>query len=153
MQKKCRRCQQVKHSDEFQKYLRNSDGLQPYCRICKRQVDRECYKRNPRRNYERNKAAAHRNRMWLYEYLKTKKCEWKDCEINDPDMLVLDHLNPLEKHTEVSKMVQCSYSLKTIQTEVSKCRVLCANHHQKHTIQQFGYKKWLKVELEITKAV
>lgn len=19
----------------------------------------------------------------------------------------------------------------------------CANHHQKHTIQQFGYKKWL----------
>jgi hypothetical protein len=33
--------------------------------------------------------------------------------------------------------------LKTLQAEVAKCRVLCANHHQKHTIQQFGYKKWL----------
>jgi len=143
MTKQCRRCQEEKDISEFQKYLRNSDGLQPYSRTCKRQVDRRCYERNPRRNYERNKSAAHRNRLWLHQYLKTKKCEWKGCTIDDPDMLVLDHLNPMEKRVEVSKIVQCSYSLKTIQAEVAKCRVLCANHHQKHTIQQFGYKKWL----------
>ncbi len=143
MNKKCRRCQENKDVSEFQKYARNSDGLQPYCRNCKKHIDRECYERNPRRNYERNKFAAHRNRLWLYEYLITKNCEWEDCPFNDPDMLVFDHLNPIEKRTEVSKMVQCSYSLKTIQAEVGKCRILCANHHQKHTIQQFGYKKWL----------
>lgn len=138
----CRRCLETKESSEFQKFSRNSDGLQPYCRNCKREVDRRCYERNPRRNYERNKFASSRNRLWLFHYLKTKKCEWEDCEINDVDMLVLDHLNPSEKRIEVSKMVQCSYSLKTIQEEVAKCRILCANHHQKHTIQQFGYKKW-----------
>lgn len=38
------------------------------------------------------------------------------------------------------------FSLKSLQEEVAKCRVLCANHHQKHTIQQFGYKKWLTEE-------
>lgn len=85
-------------------------------------------------------------RLWLFQYLRAKQCEWKDCEINDPDMLVMNHLNPKEKRLEVSKMVQCSYSLKTIQAEVAKCRVLCANHHQKYTIQQFGYKKWLPPE-------
>lgn len=143
MQKKCRRCQETKSTNQFQKYSRNSDGLQPYCRPCKQLIDREHYERNPRRNYERNKAAAQRNRAWFYEYLKTKKCEWENCRIDDPDMLVLDHLNPAEKHLEVSQMVQRSYSLQTIKVEVAKCRVLCANHHQKHTIQQFGYRKWL----------
>ena len=152
MQKKCRRCLVVKNFNEFQKFARNSDGLQPYCRPCKKQVDREHYERNPRRNYENNKASAHRNRIWLHEFLKTKKCEWTGCEITDPDMLVLDHLNPIEKRDAVSKMVQQSYGLETIKAEIAKCRVLCANHHQKHTIQQFGYKKWLNEELEIKKA-
>ena len=102
MQKKCRRCQETKSTNQFQKYSRNSDGLQPYCRPCKQLIDREHYERNPRRNYERNKAAAQRNRAWFYEYLKTKKCEWENCRIDDPDMLVLDHLNPAEKHLEVT---------------------------------------------------
>lgn len=146
--KECRRCKETKEFSEFQKFSRNSDGLQPYCRECKREFDRLCYQRNPRRNYERNKAAAHRNRLWLFEYLRNKSCEWEGCEINDSDMLVLDHLNPSEKILEVSQMVQRSYSLKTIQTEVTKCRVLCANHHQKHTIQQFGYRKWIPKDYE-----
>ena len=145
MNKICRRCQVEKDTFEFQIFSRNRDGLQPYCRDCKRTFDRELYQKNPRRNYERNKANTHRNRLWLYEFLKNKRCEWEGCAIDDPDMLVLDHLNPSEKRLEVSRMVGCSYSLKAVQAEVAKCRVLCANHHQKHTIQQFGYKKWIKI--------
>lgn len=144
MKKKCRRCEDVKNISEFQVFSRNKDGLQPYCRDCKRVFDRELYQKNPRRNYERNKANTNRNRLWLYEYLKNKKCEWESCTVDDPDMLVLDHLEPSEKRLEVSRMVGSSYGLKAVQEEVAKCRVLCANHHQKHTIQQFGYKKWLK---------
>ena len=63
--------------------------------------------------------------------------------MNDPDMLVFGHLNPHEKREHVSSMAHNSWGLKSIQEEVAKCRVLCANHHQKHTIQQFGYRKWL----------
>lgn len=84
--------------------------------------------------------------MWLYGFLKTKQCEWDGCNINDPEMLVLDHLDPKLKRLEVSRMAQQSFSLKTIQEEIAKCRVLCANHHQKHTIQQFGYRKWIVEE-------
>lgn len=58
-------------------------------------------------------------------------------------MLVFDHLNPEEKSAHVSVIAHSSRALKSVQEEVAKCRVLCANHHQKHTIQQFGYKKWL----------
>jgi hypothetical protein len=141
--KQCYRCKVVKDTSEFHRYARNKDGLQPYCRSCKHDIDNEHYKRNPRRNYLRNKANALRNRIWLHNFLKTKQCEWEGCDVSDPDMLVLDHLRPDEKRDHVSNMVYRPYSLKTIQEEVAKCRVLCANHHQKHTIQQFGYKKWL----------
>ncbi|HEY6187222.1 MAG TPA: hypothetical protein VIW80_06080 [Pyrinomonadaceae bacterium] len=141
--KQCYRCQLFKDTSDFHKCSRNRDGLQPYCRPCKRAIDNEHYKKHPRRNYERNKVNARRNRLWLHGFLKTKQCEWEGCTVNDPDMLVLDHINPSEKRHHVSSMVHASFGLKSIQEEVAKCRVLCANHHQKHTIQQFGYKKWL----------
>lgn len=141
--KQCYRCKEVKDTSEFHKYARSRDGLQPYCRPCKRAIDNEHYKKYPRRNYARNKANIHRNRIWLHNFLKSKRCEWPGCLVDDPDMLVLDHINPDEKRGHVSNMIYSPFSLKSIQEEIAKCRVLCANHHQKHTIQQFGYKKWL----------
>jgi hypothetical protein len=83
-----------------------------------------------------------RNSKLFYEYMQTQKCSWEDCEVADPDMLTLDHLDPDTKRNDVSTLVRASYSWKTIEDEIRKCRVLCANHHQKHTIQQFGYKAW-----------
>ena len=141
--KQCYRCKIIKDTSEFHRYARNKDGLQSYCRPCKRVIDNEHYKRNPHHNQDRTREYALRNRRWLHEFLKSKQCEWEGCTVSDPDMLVLDHLNPSDKRIAVSSMVQTSFGLKSIQEEVAKCRVLCANHHQKHTIQQFGYKKWL----------
>jgi hypothetical protein len=141
--KRCCRCEVVKEVGDFHRFARNKDGLQPYCHPCKRAIDNEHYKRHPRRNYERNREKARSNRRWLYEYLRTKRCEWEGCTVDDPDMLVFDHLNPEEKRGEVSRMAHQTYSLETLKAEIAKCRVLCANHHQKHTIRQFGYRKWL----------
>lgn len=141
--KRCCRCKLIKDTSEFHRSALRKDGLQAYCRDCKREIDKEHNLRNPRRNYGRTREYRHRNRKWLYEYLSTKQCEWEGCTVNDPDMLVFDHLNPREKREHVTTMAHNSWSLKSLQEEVAKCRVLCANHHHKHTIQQFGYRKWL----------
>jgi len=141
--KRCHRCGVSKDTSEFHKFARNADGRQPNCRACKKEIDKELYSRNPRRNYESNRANAIRNRRWLHDYLSSKQCEWEGCTVNDPDMLVLDHLDPSEKRGAVTRLAHQTFSLETIRVEISKCRVLCANHHHKHTIQQFGYKKWL----------
>ena len=141
--KQCCRCKVVKDTSEFHRSAPRKDGLQSYCRACKKLIDREHNRRNPRRNYEHRREYALRNLRWLNEYLKTRCCEWEGGDVNDPDMLVLDHLNPSEKRGHVSSIAHSSWGLKSVQEEVAKCRVLCANHHQKHTIQQFGYKKWL----------
>ena len=141
--KLCCRCNISKDTSAFHRSASRRDGLQSYCRSCKKAIDNDHNKRNPRRNYDRTREYSLRNRRWLHEYLRTKQCEWEGCTVNDPDMLVFDHLNPEEKRDHVSTMVHNSSGLKSVQEEVAKCRVLCANHHQKHTIQQFGYKKWL----------
>jgi hypothetical protein len=141
--KRCCRCKALKDTSQFHRSAPRRDGLQSYCRDCKRVIDREHNTKNPRRNQGRTREYALRNVKWLYGYLKTKQCEWEGCDVSDPDMLVFDHLNPSEKRGHVSTMAHSSWGLKSIQEEVAKCRVLCANHHQKHTIQQFGYKKWL----------
>ena len=141
--KQCCRCKITKDTSEFHRSAPRKDGLQSYCRACKKVIDKEHNVRNPRRNYGRTREYALRNRKWLQDFLKSKQCEWEGCTVNDPDMLVFDHINPAEKREHVSIMAHSSFGLKSIQEEVAKCRVLCANHHQKHTIQQFGYKKWL----------
>lgn len=141
--KQCCRCKLIKDTSEFHRSAPRKDGLQSYCRACKRAIDKEHDSRNPRRNYEHKREYALRNCRWLQAYLNTRQCEWDGCAVSDPDMLVLDHLNPKEKRGHVSTIAHGSFSLKYVQEEVAKCRVLCANHHQKHTIRQFGYKKWL----------
>jgi hypothetical protein len=142
LMKQCCRCKNIKDTSEFHRSAPRKDGMQRYCRACKKEIDQEYNRRNPRRNYGRTREYRLRNQKWLYEYLRTKQCEWEGCTVNDPDMLVFDHLNPHEKRDHVSTMANNSWGLKSIQDEIAKCRVLCANHHQKHTIQQFGYKKW-----------
>jgi hypothetical protein len=141
--KRCCRCKLLKDTSEFHRSAIRKGGRQSYCRSCKKEIDKEHNLRHPRRNYARNRAKMRSNRRWLHEYLQTRRCEWEGCTVDDPDMLVFDHLRPEEKLEEVSRMAGQTYSLETLKAEVAKCRVLCANHHQKHTIRQFGYKKWL----------
>jgi hypothetical protein len=109
----------------------------------KKAWDKSYYLANKEAHAARNRQRRVRNSRLFYEYMKTKKCEWEGCEVSDPDMLTLDHLDPKTKRMDVSSMVRGSYAWKTILSEIEKCRVLCANHHHKFTIQQFGYKSWL----------
>lgn len=95
--KQCCRCKMIKDTSEFHRSAPRKDGLQRYCRVCKKLIDREHNQRNPRRNYGHRREYALRNQRWLHEYLKTKGCEWEGCTVSDPDMLVFDHLNPEEK--------------------------------------------------------
>ena len=104
--------------------------------------DQRYYQSHKGVHSESNRKRRERNSRLFAEWMSDKKCTWPDCDVSDPDMLTLDHRDPTTKKRDVGAMVRASYAWSTIEAEISKCRILCANHHHKHTIQQFGYKKW-----------
>jgi len=115
------------------------------CKPCKREYDRQ-YHRNrseelKRRKVELQKIRRIENRQFMYDYLKNHPCV--ECGESDPLVLEFDHINQDDKFKAVSVMVE--FSLERIKEEISKCRVLCANCHRRHTAIQLNWYKDITV--------
>ena len=98
--------------------------------------------------YENNKAkvikAAAVNRKkftadWA-AFKATLKC--KVCGENHPATLDFHHVDPNEKEHSIDRLVR-NRSWKTIERELEKCVVLCANCHRKHHHEERLEKKQL----------
>lgn len=75
-------------------------------------------------------------RDWVCNYLMSHSCV--DCGENDILVLEFDHRGDLPKTKDVSVMINSTYSLKTLMSEVDKCDVRCANCHKRKTIERYG---------------
>lgn len=132
----CNVCNESKPLEEFQKRSRNPDGYTNMCKVCKRAYDNAHYKANPeRRSYIRENSGQRIKlvREWLREYLSTHPCI--DCGISDIIVLEFDHRG--DKVSDISKLMRRG-NLETIQSEVAKCDVRCANCHRRKTARDFG---------------
>jgi len=126
----CRNCNDNEADSKCRKGL--------WCRPCKQAYDRQYWqstsadKRSRRRNNV--KLIRMRNRKYLWNYLLEHGCI--DCGNNDPRVLHFDHLR--DKLYNISEMV-ANYSIETIELEIAKCEVRCANCHSIKTSIQFGW--------------
>lgn len=111
------------------------------CRSCKQEYDREYYANKLDKNKQRDvkKKRYTDRRHAIFEYLSKNPCVI--CGENDPIVLEFDHLDPSKKSYSVSEMT--NLSIKKIEEEILKCRVLCANCHRRHTAKQRNYYKFL----------
>ena len=139
--KKCNKCNTVKSIDEFN--WKHKDKVRhSYCRICSNKISCTHYKENPQPYKERSKAFRNEvrasNRLLLSEYLRTHPCV--DCGESDPIVLQFDHVKGQKKKT-ISEMKNTSYSWETIEEEIDKCEVRCANCHTRRTSKQFNWTK------------
>ena len=102
---------------------------------------REYQREYMRKWYEENKAkhiSYVRNRdkkikNWLKEYKSSLKCEI--CGENHPACLDFHHINPNEKSFALGR-VNKFLSIKLLQSEIAKCKILCANCHRKEHYKQ-----------------
>lgn len=104
---------------------------------------------------------AMNNRQWnnrqMLNKIKTDKgCE--TCGYNDnPAALQFDHIDPETKLVSknglrVNPGTMLSYSQSSILSEIAKCRVLCANCHAIHTVEQQAEIRMLNSILKMSEA-
>ena len=143
--KTCPRCGQTLDVAEFNFKDRATGRRQVYCRQCSRKYIREHYERNT--DYYVKKAMA-RNRVQrralmdrILGYLRAHPCV--DCGETDPVVLDFDHVDRFTKSWEIAARNNDGLGWRTIEAEIAKCVVRCANCHRRRTARQFGWYRLL----------
>lgn len=137
MKKMCGRCKNKLDVSNFNKKSTKKDGsivYQPYCRDCNKVYSRGYYNRNSEKH--KKSVAITRSRIvengkqWMIEYLMNHPCV--DCGNSDIRVLQFDHLR--DKKHNISSMI--GRSINSIQLEIAKCEVRCANCHAIKTCER-----------------
>ena len=98
-----------------------------------REYMRGWYQKNKAKHIASVRKSNKKIKDWLKEYKATLKCE--NCEENHPACLEFHHINPKEKRFAIAN-IKDFLSWSALQTEIAKCRVLCANCHRKEHYEQ-----------------
>ncbi len=105
------------------------------CKLCERAFNRELfsYHSGPERSIcldcwaKSRSEKKSRIRDYLNDFKKQSKC--MECGFDNPIALQFHHKNPKNKKYTVSIMVSQGYPIETIEKEIKKCDILCANCH------------------------
>jgi len=146
MNKECKKCLVDKLESEFLLRSKKSGKLTSWCNDCRKEYRNTYYKDNVKKIKKQDNLTRverlNRNRQHVWDYYKSHPCV--DCGESDPIVLQFDHISD-DKFKNVSNLVGGRYSLDTINEEISKCDVRCANCHiRKTSIDQNWYKDIIK---------
>jgi hypothetical protein len=133
----CTKCGEVKPLEAFPPVRRGEAKLQSWCRDCFAAYGREYYRKNRVKQKERllRNTAARRadNRQRTIDYLRAHPCV--DCGETDIVVLQFDHLR--DKKRDLATMISSGSTWSSIEQEIAKCEVRCANCHRLKTARRF----------------
>ena len=129
----CGRCGCWQAPESFGFRDRAQTKRQFWCLTCLVEYKRDWYQRNRDAHLAHVRAAARlataENRARLAAYKAHHPCV--DCGETDPVVLEFDHLR--DKRWNVSEMITGAFPWATIEAELAKCAVRCANCHRRKT--------------------
>ena len=135
MTKKCIECKKTKNFDAFDWRNKARGTKQSWCRKCKKEYDKSRYRtkeyRTKKSEFQRIRRA--KNRQIIVEFLSDKSCV--DCRESRIPALQFDHIK--DKKGCISNMLD--RSLESIQLEIKKCEIRCANCHAVKTAKEQGW--------------
>jgi hypothetical protein len=125
--KHCNKCDRNLDFSCFAKNKSKKDGLQTICKECRKVWWDNHYKEN--KNYYVRKAVGQKKQVqeWFKAYKSNLKCEV--CGEDETCCLDFHHIDPSQKDILVSRAIV--YTVKRLQKEIAKCKVLCSNCHRK----------------------
>lgn len=130
MDKICIKCNLLKPEENF--YWKRKNLLRSTCcSDCHKLYLKIWYKENKVKTIENskkhNKLYKERNIKYVVDYLNLNPCV--DCKESDIRVLDFDHVRG--KTRAISQLLNRGVSLNTLQKEIDKCEVRCANCHRK----------------------
>jgi mono/diheme cytochrome c family protein len=129
----CTKCGELKPLGAFPPVRRGEPKLQTWCRDCFAAYGREYYRRNREAQKARllRNTAARRvdNRARAIDYLRAHPCV--DCGETDIVVLQFDHIR--DKKKDLATMIASGSTWASIEQEIAKCEVRCANCHRLRT--------------------
>lgn len=97
------------------------------------QQNAELHKARARKH---NIAAREKSKAFVLDYLLKNPCV--DCGEPDPIVLEFDHLPGSQKIFSIGNIAKLGYSIDSIEKEIAKCEVRCANCHRRMTYKRAG---------------
>lgn len=134
--KRCPRCGLAKPLTEFHRTRLRHDGHQPYCKPCKRGIDRLRYVRRRGAGIRRKNDFDRRRVEWLRSLKAGRPCH--DCRRSfPPEAMQWDHLPGVPKLGDVSTLR--GRSKQEVLDEIAKCELVCTNCHTIRTFRRAGW--------------
>lgn len=138
MKKICTGCGQERDAEQDFNWRHKERGIRnTRCKFCQSQASKKHYENNKlmyaKRARARGPIVLKENRKRLVEYLAHHPC--MDCGQTDVRVLDFDHVGG-EKLGHISRMIGIGYSWSTIEAEIAKCEVRCANCHRIKTSEK-----------------
>ena len=123
MKKICSRCDEERDAEKDFGWLKAKGSYGSLCKPCRAEL-------------ARISRANDENKRKLYAYLSSHPCV--DCGQTDIRCLEFDHVRG-NKTTTISDLIQRAASWSTIEAEIAKCEVRCANCHRIKTNERSGW--------------
>ena len=144
--KVCTKCLKEKPVEKFH-WKKKDIKRNKQCGKCINKYCKMHYGKNRKKYKEKarihNQRYIQEGRMFVRGLKMSNSCV--KCAESHPDVLEFDHVEPSSKSTDISYMAQHAYSLETIEKEIAKCVLLCANCHRKRTALQ---KDWYQYKIQ-----
>lgn len=138
MKKICPGCNQERDIEEDFRWKYKDRGIrQRWCKYCQAEANKVHYQNNKQdylnRAHIRNARVNTENKQKLYAYLSEHPCI--DCGETDVRVLEFDHVRG-NKSANIARYLNNAISWSTIEAEIAKCEVRCANCHRLKTLER-----------------
>ena len=138
MKKICKTCKEERDAEEDFSWEYKSLGIrQKRCKICQAELSKRHHEINKEKYNELTRLKKMRTRSQnkdrLYAYLSAHSCI--DCGQADIRLLEFDHVSG-EKTGGLAHFLSWGFNWSTIEAEIAKCEIRCANCHRIKTIEQ-----------------
>jgi len=140
MKKICPGCDHERDVERDFAWKNKKDGTrQRWCKFCQAEANKTHYQNNKQvyldRATSRNARVNTENKQRLYAYLSSHPCV--DCGETDIRVLEFDHVRG-DKTLTIARLLDYATSWATIEAEIAKCEVRCANCHRIKTLDGRG---------------